>query len=156
MKRGAKLCSIHIDAGIPILKTAAPKPFKPINAPIDCKIMDNVYNSAGIYDKSLCIDGYARTYENARLKCLSRGMRLYRADSTEAKTAVLDTADMNWTKNSFSIRLHIAANSTGPLIVSNVNTSGLSEITTNSDFTDLKLSVCEYIDFTCKISFVQN
>lgn len=114
--------------------------------------MENVYNSVGIYHKSLCIDIYARTYENARLKCLQQGMRLYKADSPEATTVVLDVADMNWTKNSMSIKLHIAANSNGPLIVSNVNTSGLSEITVG-DFSDLQLSVCEYIDFKCKINY---
>jgi Papain family cysteine protease len=150
IKRGVNLCSVNQDAMYPKLKTAVPKPLKPIYTPTDCDFMKNVYSSAGVYLKSLCIDGYARTYEDSRVNCLTRGMRLYKAISPEAISVVLDVADINWTSNSWYVSLHIYENATGPLFVSNVNPSGMSEITIGNR-TAYKRSVCEYIEKSCKL-----
>jgi hypothetical protein len=132
-----------------IFSLATPKPFVPINAPTDCKIMESVYSSAGVYIKSLCIDIYARTYEDSRVNCVTRGMRLYRIDSVEAIAVVLNAADINWTFNYWYVSLHIYENATGPLYVSNENPSGKCEITAGNR-TAYRQSVCEYIEKSCK------
>jgi hypothetical protein len=122
----------------------------PIKKPTDCDMMDSVYNSAGLYLKSLCIDIYARNYDDSKLNCLARGMQLYRTDSAEAIKVVLNVADENWTFQYWYVSLHIAANATGSLFVSNVNPSGTSEITIGSR-TAYKQSVCEYVDTECEL-----
>jgi hypothetical protein len=48
--------------------------------------------------------------------------------------------------------LHISANASGPLFVSNVNPSGMCEITIGNR-TAYKRSVCEYIDVNRELSF---
>jgi hypothetical protein len=117
----------------------------PIDAPTDCYVTRDIYKSGDRYLKSLCIENFARTYFDARLSCLERGMQLYRADSPEAISVVLDAVDINWTSNGWSAMLHISANASGPLFVSNVNPSGMSEITIGNR-TAYKRSVCEYVD----------
>jgi hypothetical protein len=111
--------------------------------------MENVYSSAGVYLKSICIDIYSRTYDYSRLNCLTKGMQLYRADSPEAIKVVLDVAYRNWTLKYWYVMLHIYENAIGPLFVSNVNPSGMCEITTGNK-TASKQSVCEYIHNGCE------
>jgi hypothetical protein len=152
IKRGFSLCSIAVDSGYPTVKTAAPKPLKPINTPTDCDVIENIYNSSDIYLKSVCIDFYTRNYEGSRVNCLTRGMQLYKADSPEASTAVRDIANLHWTLLRWSVIFHIHENATGPLFVSNVNPLGWCEITTGNK-TAHKLSICEYKDVNCELNF---
>jgi hypothetical protein len=134
--------------------TANSKLLIPIDTPRDCEIMEHVYNKTA-YVKSLCIDGYARTYEDSRVNCVTRGMRLYRIDSPEAIAVVLNVADINWTVNYWYVSLHIYENRTGPLYVSNDNPSGVCGITAGNG-TANRQSVCEYIGKSCKFSMVLN
>jgi Papain family cysteine protease len=153
IKRGVSLCSITVDAGYPTLISAVPKPLKLINTPTDCNVMENIFNLSGVYLKSVCIDQYTRNYEDSRVNCLTRGMQLYKADSPESVTAVLDITNLHWTLRNWYVMLHIAANATGPLFVSNKNLSGKCEITTGNR-TAPKMSICEYIDVNCELNLI--
>jgi hypothetical protein len=135
----------------------APKLLTPIKPPTDCNIMQDVYNSAGLYLKSICIDIYERNYDESRLNCLKRGMQIYKTDSLEAKAVVLDVADINWSFKCWSVSLHISANATGPLFVSNLNpsASGFSQIT-NGNRTACTQSVCEFININRELNFFKN
>lgn len=121
----------------------------PITTPTSCYIIQHVLDSAGVYLKSLCVDNYGRTYSESRLNCLKQGMRIYRADSKEATAAVLDVAYKNWTLQKISVRLHISANASGPLFVSNINPSWKSELIRGNS-SAFRRSVCEYIDCNMK------
>lgn len=77
-------------------------------------------------------------------------MQLFRADSAEADAIVLEVADIKWTIQNMYATLHISANASGPLFVSNKNPSGVSEITVGNS-SAYKLSVCEYIDSDCEL-----
>jgi hypothetical protein len=107
--------------------------------------MQDVFSSRGFYIKSLCIDVYGRNYDESRLNCLKRDMQIYKTDSTEAKAVLLDVADINWTFKSWSVRLHVSANGIAPLLVSNNNPTGFSQIT-NGNKTAYTQSVCEFIN----------
>jgi hypothetical protein len=72
-------------------------------------------------------------------------MRIYRADSPEAIANVFDIAYKNWTLQKMYVRLHISANASGPLFVSNMNPSWKSEITLGNS-SAYRRSVCEYIE----------
>jgi hypothetical protein len=122
----------------------------PINTPTDCNIMEDIYSLAGVYLKSLCIDTFKRNYEDSLNDCLINQMRLYRADSPEAISFVLEAADNKWTFE--SVLLHIYENATGPLFLSNDNPSGMSEIIIGNS-SAYKQSICEYIDVNRELSF---
>jgi hypothetical protein len=124
----------------------------PINPPKDYFALENVYNSVGAYVKSLTIDNYARTYYESRFNCLKKGMQIFRADSAEADAIVLEVADIKWTLQSLYAMLHISANASGPLFVSNNNPSGVSEIALGNS-SAYKMSVCEFIDADCRLKF---
>jgi hypothetical protein len=128
---------------------------KPIPQPTENSFAtENVYSSVGAYIKSLTIDNFARTYYESRFNCLKKGMQLFRADSAEADTIVLEVADMKWTVQSLYAMLHISANASGPLFVSNNNPSGVCEISLGNS-SAYKLSVCEFVDADCKLSFLE-
>jgi hypothetical protein len=128
------------------------KSLKPIATPTDCDVMENVFSSKNVYIKSFCIENFARNYETSRINCFRRGMQLFRADSPEAIAVVLDAANKRWTSKYWYVILHIYENATGPLFVSNVNPSGMCEITTGNK-TAVKRCACEYIDEKRKLNF---
>jgi hypothetical protein len=112
--------------------------------------MESVYSSSGLYVKSLCIDELVRSYKGSRLNCLKQGMQLYRADSPEAIAVIFNIVYEQWTVQNWYVRLHIAANASGPLFIGNMNPTWTTEITTGNSTAQ---SVCEFVQHDCK--FVQ-
>lgn len=105
------MCLIGTDAMYPVLKTASPGPLNPIYTPTDCEQKGNVYSSSGVYIKSYCIDMYSRNFEDSRMNCLGRGMRIYQHDSTEATATILDAATKQWTNNFYYNELYSGGSS---------------------------------------------
>jgi Papain family cysteine protease len=145
LKRGVNLCSVNVDAMYPVLKTPTSRVIKPINTPTDCKYIDDVYSLSGVYLKSLCIDKYSRNYESSDMNCVLRGMQFYKLDTVEAKTKILDIATKTWYEKWLVQELHIAADATGNLLVSDKQPWGPYKIIKGNSSQNL-LSVCEYID----------
>jgi hypothetical protein len=150
LKRGFNLCSVNVDAMYPVIKTSTPKPIKPINTPTDCTVMEHVYSTAGVYLKSFCVDLYWRSYEESRINCLKRGMQLYKLDSEEAISTVLDAANKNWYEKGLLHDLHVAADATGYLFISDKEPWGPFKVAPGNSSAG-KQSVCEYIDFAAPL-----
>jgi hypothetical protein len=146
LKRGANLCSVNVDAMYPILNTPTSRAIKPINAPTDCMIMDDVYSSAGVYLKSICIDQYGRNYDKSNMNCVLRGMQLYKLDSEDARSKLIDLGNKTWYSRLIGQELHIAADATGFLALSDRQPWGPYKIVKGNSTINL-LSVCEYINF---------
>jgi hypothetical protein len=122
IKRGVNLCLVATDAMYPVLKTASPQPLAPIYTPSGCNVMEDVYSSTGAYIKSLCIDIYGRTYEESRMACLQKGMRLYQLDSPEATAGVFNATDTKWTNNNIITELYVYGNTNSVCnIITNMN-----------------------------------
>lgn len=138
-QRGVNLCLVGSNALYPVLKTTITKPLVPIYTPTDCEVMKDVFSSTGVYIKSLCIDQYGWSYENGRMNCLKRGMRLYQLDSPEATAGVFNASETNWTKRNFQNILYVYGNSGsectninnmdpfGPVTLFNLNAKRISK-----------------------------
>jgi hypothetical protein len=129
----------------PILKTPTSRAIKPINRPTDCQIVDDVYSSAGVYLKSLCIDKYTRNYEESDMNCVMRGMQFYKLDSEEARSKIIDVANKTWYSRLIGQELHVAADATGFLALSDRQPWGPYKIVKGNSSKGLQ-SVCEFID----------
>jgi Papain family cysteine protease len=108
INRNYNLCRIGTEAMYPVLKTATPKPLAPIYTPKDCLVKEDVFSSTGVYIKSLCITDFSTNYyEDSRKSCLSRGMRLYQLDSTEAAASLLNALELKWPSKSDLLNIYV-------------------------------------------------
>lgn len=145
MKRGLKLCGILNDVMYPVLKVSTPRPLKPIYEPTDCMLKDNLFSSTGVYIKSFCIDIYSRNYEDSKLNCLDRNMRLFRLDSAEANAGLFDAGNKRWTDTYTANVLHLSMDINGYQFMSNQDPY-VPYRATPGNSTVGKMSVCEFIN----------
>jgi Papain family cysteine protease len=86
--RNKNLCNIASDPKYPVLKTSSSK-LRPIKAPKDCAYTGEVQKE-GVYLKSYCISEFIYSYDEGLEVFLMLGSRIYRFDTPEAKTTLLN------------------------------------------------------------------
>lgn len=96
VERGTNLCGIAKSALYPVLKTIPPSQLKSIYPTENCEAAGDIYNAAGVYQKSFCFDIYTFNYQEARDWCARKRMRLYRSDDPTLNEVLYNFAKKKW------------------------------------------------------------
>lgn len=97
---------------------------------------------AGAYVKSFCLDAYIATYADAKSNCEANGMRLFKPDSADASSAVMNYATSKLAAfKDFSMFLE-GQTPAGCATISNADGTFKQGV---KDCTAVIQSVCEYI-----------
>lgn len=152
VQRGTNLCKIASGAMYPVLKTAVPKTLKPITTPTICtKGKGDVFKD-GVYVKSFCIENLWRNYEDSRVNCLINDMELYKLDTPEATSALLNYANKQFTAFSNASYFVDGKDQFGCKNINNIKNDEMFEAGTEA-CDGLTRSVCQYINISREFIF---
>jgi hypothetical protein len=132
-----------------VLKNSELKLLRPlIPKPNFCRITEDVYSNNGEYLKSFCLSSYADKYKASKDSCFESGMRLYKLDTTGARSGIL---------NYFAKDLNSTNKYQGPQFISGTETSAgcpqikydaksKTYVQSNGDCSNAEWFICEYIN----------
>lgn len=118
-----------------------------------CEFTADVVKS-GVYDKSICVDSFISTYDDAKANCEQNGMRLLSLDSTEASSAIISLATSKLPK--FLEFVMFVAGKSGVNSCSTFYNLGGSFKQGNSSCDAVLQSTCEFLRNNREFWFVNN